>query len=990
MFRALLTLCLMTATVAAQDRPVPAADAPGKFKMPPGFTATLFAGEPAVVQPIAFTFDDRGRVWVVECLSYPKWKHDGTGSDRVIVLEDTDGDGKHDVRHVVIDNGSNLSGIELGFGGIWLCSSPNLMFVQCDFNADKPTVSAKPQVVLDGWNIKDTKHNIFNSLIWGPDGWLYGLNGIQAKAKVGKPGAPDRDRVELNCGVWRYHPTKKNFEAVAHGTTNPFGLDFDLHGEMFMTNCVIKHLFHVAPGGHYDRMYGQDINPHSYGLMHSIADYIHWAGGDWTTSRGNKPEHSDAGGGHAHSGCMIYLGDSFPPEYRNTLLTCNIHGNRLNRDLLVRTGSGYKSERAPDFLFANDSWFRGIAVHHGPDGAIYVSDWCDTGECHNYDVADITNGRIHKVSFGEPKPWKGNLSRLDDAELIKLQGHKNDWFARHARRIMQERSTTAEWTTDRLKSIRAILKTEADSVTRLRLGWLCHVVGDVDVGSALLEDAASPVHRAWGIRLTIDSLADRFSTLSEQQKMAIVDSVKNKNSTAEEKLAIVSASRLLPHELRWALVENTVLGSLANHANDHNIPLMAWFAIEPIVANSTKIAAEVFAKSDLPLLREYTARRMTGLGTEKVAEVVKALNSARSDAVRADLLQGMIDGLGGAREVAAPTGWTTVSPTLLASTDRVVRDRSRVLAVAFGDESAIATMKTIIQDSNAPADDRAAAIRVLLRRGKPDLVPILHRLINEKPVRAEAIRGLAAFDEPATPSLLLKVYPLLTDAEREDAIQTLASRPTWAMQLLDAMEAGAVKRSDVSVFVARQMQGLKDKRIGERLTKVWGQIQPASAQRGALISKYKNVLTESSLEKASQSNGRAIYAKNCAACHKLYDDGGNIGPALTGAQRSSIDYILENVLDPSAVVPREYQVVVIDLNNGRRINGIVKSETEKSVTVQTSNELLVLPKSEIDSRQSSKLSMMPEGIFEKLTNQEVIDLVAYLRGRQQVPLPPMK
>src|SRR5438067_524378 len=309
----LLIACVLAGSVQAAppDRPLPPKDAAKAMTLPKGFKSTLFVGEPDVVQPIAFTFDDRGRLWVVECLSYPKWSLDGTGHDRVTLFEDTDDDGEFDVRQVVYDRGSNLSGIELGHGGVWLCSTPNLVFVPCDFNADKPAPTGKPEVVLDGWNVKDTKHNIFNSLIWGPDGWLYGCNGIQSQSKVGRPGAAAKDRVEMNCGVWRYHPTRKSFEVVAHGTTNPFGLDYDEYGELFITNCVIKHLFHVIPGAHYDRMYGQDINPYSYELMHSIADYIHWGGGDWTTSRGNKPEHSDAGGGHAHVGCMVYPGDNW-------------------------------------------------------------------------------------------------------------------------------------------------------------------------------------------------------------------------------------------------------------------------------------------------------------------------------------------------------------------------------------------------------------------------------------------------------------------------------------------------------------------------------------------------------------------------------------------------------------------------------------------------------------------------------------------------------
>ena len=182
--------------------------------------------------------------------------------------------------------------------------------------------------------------------------------------------------------------------------------------------------------------------------------------------------------------------------------------------------------------------------------------------------------------------------------------------------------------------------------------------------------------------------------------------------------------------------------------------------------------------------------------------------------------------------------------------------------------------------------------------------------------------------------MILKTYPTFTDAEKEDAVQTLAARPVWALELLDAIEKGTVPRRDVSAFIARQMQGLKDKRVVERLDKVWGKIQPASAQRMALTAKYKAILTDDALAKADPSKGRQMFVKNCASCHKLYDAGGDVGPALTGAQRSNLDYILENVLDPSAVVPNDYKVNVIQLLNGRLINGIVKSETDKAITVR--------------------------------------------------------
>jgi len=983
-FALFVTLAVFTPCFA-QDRPVPAAEAPKKMTLPDGFKATLFAGEPDVVQPIAFTFDDRGRAWVVECLSYPKWSLDGTGRDRVTMFEDTDGDGRHDIRHVAYDKGSNLSGIELGHGGIWLCSVPNLVFLPCDFNADKPKPTGEPEVALDGWNVKDTKHNIFNSLIWGPDGWLYGCNGIQSRSFVGRPGTAAKDRVEINGGVWRYHPIRKTFEAVAHGTTNPFGLDFDEYGEMFITNCVIKHLFHVTPGGHYDRMYGQDINPHSYALMGSVADYIHWGGGDWTTSRGNKPEHSDAGGGHAHSGAMIYLGDNFPDEYRNSIFTCNIHGNRLNRDVLKRHGSGYKAERAKDFMFANDSWFRGIAVHHGPDGGVFVSDWCDTGECHNYDKADTTNGRIHKVVFGTVNRWRGDLSKLSDVELIKLQLHKNDWFARQARRLLHERSVAKRIDPQTPAHVEAALQNAREPIHRLRFAWMNHQLGDPFAGLSLVSDANPAPVRAWGVRLWMERVADALNS-GEAVPKDLIDRDWT-FSSPEERLALASGLRRVSVEKREPLLSRLLRVASVDDAADANLPLMTWYATEPLIGRKREVTYRLLRLAQVPLVREFIARKAVATDLAYVGMALTWAIDSRDDQVARDMLQGIIDGLGGAREVKAPLDWLTAGPKLLASSDRNVRERAMILAVTFGDESAIESMKKTAADHAADPESRKTALRTLLRRGKPDLLPILQLLTADTSMRAEAIRGLAAFDNAGTPALLLRIYPKLTESEKEDAIQTLAARPGWALALLDAVENGTVPRRDVSVFVARQIQGMKDKRAGERLAKVWGQLQPASAQRSALTTKYKGILTDDALAKADLSKGRQMYVKNCAACHKLYDEGGEVGPPLTGSQRANLDYILENALDPSAVVPREYQVSVIDLKNERRINGIVRTETAKSLTVVTANETIVVPKDEIDSRTVSKLSMMPEGIFEKMADQEVRDLVAYLRGKQQVPLP---
>ncbi|GIW80576.1 MAG: hypothetical protein KatS3mg105_2383 [Gemmatales bacterium] len=178
----------------------------------------------------------------------------------------------------------------------------------------------EPEIILDGWAVKGVGHNIVNGLTWGPDGWLYGRHGIMDTSFVGPPGATSAQRKRLNCAIWRYHPRWKKFEVVTHGTTNPWGLDYDDHGQMFFTNNVIGHLWHVIPGAHYKRMYGEDLNPYVYGLIDQHADHYHWdTGQKWTDSRSAQGKHGQLGGGHSHCGGMIYLGDNWPARYRNTI-----------------------------------------------------------------------------------------------------------------------------------------------------------------------------------------------------------------------------------------------------------------------------------------------------------------------------------------------------------------------------------------------------------------------------------------------------------------------------------------------------------------------------------------------------------------------------------------------------------------------------------------------------------------------------------------------
>ena len=417
-----------------QSGPMPAAEAAAKMQLPPGFKATVFAAEPDVQNPIAMAWDSRGRLWVAENYTYAESgkRFDLNLRDRILIFEDTDGDGRFDTRKVFTDDVQMLTSIEVGRGGVWLMCPPQLRFIPDRNGDDVP--DGPPEVMLDGFAVLPELHHTFaNGLRFGPDGWLYGRCGSSSVAEMGVPGTPAEQRIPLRGSLWRFHPQRRIVESLSCGTTNPWGHDWDEHGELFFINTVNGHLWHDFAGAHFVRPHTIDPNPRAYALIDQHADHWHFdTGKAWQDSRDGKA--NSLGGGHAHVGMMIYQGDNWPAEYRGRLFTLNLHGHRANQEILERRGSGYVGKHAPDFFIAADPWFRGQEISCGPDGGVFVLDWSDTGECHDYTGVHRTSGRIYKITYGDPKRGEfGDLARLKTSELVRLHTHRNEWFARQAR-----------------------------------------------------------------------------------------------------------------------------------------------------------------------------------------------------------------------------------------------------------------------------------------------------------------------------------------------------------------------------------------------------------------------------------------------------------------------------------------------------------------------------------------------------------------------------
>jgi putative membrane-bound dehydrogenase-like protein len=1048
-------------------------DAAKQMTVPPGFQVQLAAGEPLVHQPIAFTIDSRGRLWVAEADTYPnRAPEEGQGKDKIIILEDTDGDGRFEKQKVFIEGLNLVSGLELGFGGVWVGAAPYLMFIpdrDGDDVPDEPTLApasggrqppgspksdsgaktkAQPTggltppasqktlvqfpkdvppgatVLLDGFGWQDT-HETLNSFIWGPDGWLYGCHGVFTHSNVGKPSTPDDQRTPMNAAVWRYHPTRHVFEIFAHGASNQWGVDFNEYGHAFITACVIPHLYHVIQGGRYQRQAGQHFDKYTFDDIKTIADHQHYVGRiqdhAWWGHEPHAPTDTlAAGGGHAHAGAMIYLGDNFPPQYRNTIFMSNIHGNRVNQDVLVRKGSGYVGKHGKDLLVANDRWFRGINLKTGPDGSVYVIDWYDKNACHrtNPEIWDRTNGRIYNVMYkgrmgtparpesatnsestnagsGKSAQPPRDLAKLSNKELIDLVYHPNEWQSRMARRLLQERAIGLK-SDEFVEFGKLVRPIEADGSPRdaLRSMWTLHGISSGS-GLSVFSTAFGLLYvleyrdeniRAWAIQLAFETFDGKgrpfiLGTAGPELSDALAKLASNDKSPLV-RLSLASAMQRMPLDSRWPIA--AALLSHAEDANDHNLPLMYWYGIEPLVTADPDRALKLANSSKIPKVANFIIRRAAA-DDAALDDVFKMLGKAHPDGQQI-VLNEVLAAFEGRVNIAAPESWKSAYGVLAKSDNSATRDKADQIAVIFGDQRVLPRMRELLINKEATVEKRQQALDILVRGRDKDAVTSFQAVVGDSALRGAAIRALAAFDDAKTPNVVLAQYAKLTEAERRDAINTLCTRPTYAAALLDAIEKEQLPRTDLHAYHVQALLRFNDENLQTRIKSVWGEFRATAKDKQELIAKHKAALKPAKLKNADLSNGRRLFAKTCQSCHTLFGEGQKVGPDITGSNRANLDYILENLLDPSAIVGKDYRATVIATKDGRVVSGLVQKETDSAVTLRTINDTIVIANSDIDERKLSELSIMPDRQLETLSADEVRDLIAYLASPTQVAL----
>ena len=974
------------------------------IQLPPGFEARLFASEPEVVNPVAMTWDARGRLWVLELYEYPKGAPAGQKPrDRIKILEDTDADGKADKVTVWADGLNLACGLLLGDGGAYVGAAPDLLFLQDtdgDGKADRRTV------LKTGFGLED-RHELLNGFTWGPNGWLYLTHGVFTHSKVKNPDDPNDKGVVVDAAVARYQPATKTFEVFADGTSNPWGVDFDRDGNAFVSACVIPHFFHMAPAGLYERQGGQPAYPYAYGLLPSIVDYLHYRA--------------------AHAGVDIYQGNQFPAVWQGLAFLGNIHQSALNLNRLEPFGASFKASKATqllgpakgdfevgggNFLISKDPWFRPVSTQTGPDGALWVMDWYDKYPCYQNANADPEgvdreHGRIWRVVWvgdqaGQAVPSRParnmDLAALPNLALVTMLEHANSWQRRVAQRLLTERKDP------QTKAPLLTLLNSAKPVEyRLAALWSLHGAGLLDENA--LDAAAADKEfalRTWAARLTGERHQPNTESNARLLKLAEDPNDYVRAGVATALRQYVSGSLTLntpPPEAGEVKVGDALsaLFKASAKATDPLLPHLIWIASEPLAARSGKAALEWMAENGaqyLPLSATITKKLMRRIcdqtdaaaRTEQLNATVEFLDklSPQSELAAASF-DGLLEGFKNkGTPPTAPVG------SVLGKYYQVsaLADKARRLGVLWGDANASLALIRMINDSAVPLAKRLEGIQAA-REAKSDPARAalldLVRAEKDQDLLVAGIRALgeAGSPESSTADALLARWKEYAPVTRRAAADVLATRRPWAASLLGALETKSVSPGDISASAIRALSKPADQNdsLARRAAAIFGRVREADRDKLKLIAAKKKIVLSG---EPDLKLGREMARKTCFVCHKLHGEGAEVGPDLTGVGRSTLDALLANIIDPNQIIGSGYENVEVETKDGRAISGRMVENTDTRVRL-----LAAGPKEEVIARSDiaiengqpkirvSELSVMPEGL-EQMPDAEFRSMIWFL------------
>jgi putative membrane-bound dehydrogenase-like protein len=1004
MRRALLTSAALGVplwlALAAPDAPKPADTPAGPhtpkeelatFRVPKGFHVELAASEPDVVDPVAMCFDEDGRLFVAEMRGYPNGGV-GTGdvtSGRIVMLEDADGDGVYKKSTVHADGLRFPTGLTPWRGGLLVANSPDLIYIESPDADGKP---GKRRPLYTGFNLANIQQ-LLNGLQWGLDNWVHavaGNDGGTIRSAEGKGGEtpPLPPAVVLRSRGVRFHPeTPGSLEPTSGG--GQYGLAADDWGRWFVaTNS--QHLRHIVLPDHYLRRNPAlpvgavtlDIPDHGAACeVHRISPFEPWRV-ERTTRRKDGPDAARfpstelVPGGFITSACspVVYTADAFPEAYRGDTFVCDPANNLVHRDVLVPNGATFTAKRGDadcEFLASTDTWFRPVFLTVGPDGELYVLDFYREVIETPLSLPDDIKAKLHLESRGRGRIWrvaadggtdkkerkKPNLSKATAKELASQLADANAWQRLTAQRLLVERQDA-----DAVKPLEELFRTTKSAPGRAHALWTLRGLKALDdvLIEAALKDPESGV-REQALRLCDERLAASAKLRAAAAALADDPSPRVRfqlaftlgESDAPECVAALAKVTRRDADDPWT--QTAVLSSVGASA----LPLL------------TALAEDRAFTKDAPPTRLQLLTRLGGLvgaraGDDDLARAFGLLGKEGQapETWQAAVLDGLAQGMqNGPRPLAGL--WERPPPALK---DAVARAR------ALFDSAADAA-----RDEKRPPAERAAAVR-LLGRGPFALIetaaPDLLAPQSPPELQLAAVRALTTQESPKVADLLLAGWAAYGPTVRREAAEALFARADRLPPLVTALEQKKVLANQLDLFRVEQLRKLPDARLRERaLAVLAGQAAP---ERGKAVEAYRDALDL----QADAGRGKALFKKNCVTCHRLENEGNEVGPDLASALRNkSKEQLLIDLLDPSREVDPRYLNYVVETRQGRSFSGLIAAETASSVTLRRGEKAEdVILRSDIDVIKATGKSVMPEGLEAQLTRQDVADLIAYLQS----------
>ncbi len=931
------------------------AEAIRRMTVPDGFRVELIAAEPDIVNPVAMTFDERGRIWITESLEYPR-SSAGPGRDRIKILESTRGDGVYD-KITVFAEGLNIpSGIAVGHGGVWVANAPDiLLYKEVDGKA-----AGKPEVVVTGFGRTDT-HELPNSLTWGPDGWLYGLNGVFNFSHVRQDGKDFR----FTCAMFRIHPRTREFQLFCEGTSNPWGIAWDNEGSAFVSACVIDHLWHLVETGYYHRQ-GGPYPPYTWKIDSIV-----------------KHKHQKA----AYCGLHFFDSDAYPPAYRERLFMGNIHGGCINVDVLERDGSTYFARPNPDFLTAHDPWFMPVSQKTGPDGCLYVLDWYDRYHCYQdarRDPAGIDRlrGRLYRVRYKDtPRAGRFDLSKESDDRLIERLHSPNIFFRDLAQRLLSERAHEAA----RPKLERLALDEQAPRKARMHALWALIGAGTLDHGfhQKLLhhQDAG---FRAWGVRAAGD-----LPTVDPLLRQDVAGMAGDPSPDVQLQVAIAV------RKFRNVEPLPVLLEVLAACREDKLIPHIVWQNLHPMLEAKSRLFLDLARRyADNANVRRLLPRALERLlGGKADPAVAVGLVKLLTESRTADLAPArqclallarrvQTGELTGHQLAAVRDGLRPVMDHLLTQTGHPLSLDAAILATTLKDPQGFEPARKCLNSTKEPDETRLLALNALIAGGDPQVLKTAAAILadprsNSSGFRGQVLAALAARDDPQVAGIVLANYPHMEKDLQPKAIELLTQRASWSKQLLRAIGRREIAASALNVNQVRKLLATKDPELAGQVRALWGSVRTErNPEREKVVQEMRDLLRK---QRGNPAAGQLVFKNVCAQCHKIYGEGQDVGPDLTANGRSDFDQLLSNVFDPSLVIGAGYQATTVTTTRGQVVTGlVVEDNAERVVLKLQGGKLETIPRKDVDEMIVSKVSLMPEGLEKQLKPQEVADLFAFL------------